>query len=181
MFKWLIRNRLAAFERSFDYDMSYVRSLLAADARAFWAFSRVQGISRYRRDVPVDAYYAAKLVGLLGEDCGPCTQLVVAMALRDGVSAQTLAAVLGAKDDALSEQVLLCVVFARAVVARSQAAEPLREQVLTRFGERGLVSLAFALTAARIFPTLKYALGHGSSCQRVQVQGELVPVVRSAA
>jgi hypothetical protein len=71
--------------------------------------------------------------------------------------------------------------FARATLARSEAADPLREQILRRFGERGLVSLAFALTAARIFPTLKYALGHGQSCQRVQVQGELVSVVRSAA
>ena len=181
MFKWLIRNRLSAFERSFDYDLSYVRTLLAADPRAFWAFSRLTGLSRYRRDVPVDAYYAVKLVGTLAEDCGPCTQLVVALALRDGVKPQTLSAVLGDQQDALSEELRLCVAFARAVLARSQAAEPLREQVLGRFGERGLVSLAFALTAARIFPTVKYALGHGSSCQRVQVQGELVSVVRSAA
>jgi hypothetical protein len=181
MFKWLIRNRLAAFERSFDYDLSYARSILAADTRAFLAFSRVTGVSRYRRDVPVAAYYAAKLVGTLAEDCGPCTQLVVAMALREGVLPQTLSAVLGAQDEQLPEEVLLCVEFARAALARSEAAEPLREQIRERFGERGLVSLAFALTAARIFPTVKYALGHGQSCQRVQVQGTVVPVVRSAA
>jgi len=181
MLKWLIRNRLAAFERSFDYDLSYARTLLAADTRAFLTFSKVMGLSRYRRDVPVDAYYAVKLVGTLAEDCGPCAQLVVAMALREGVAPRTLSAVLGAKADELPEQVLLCVEFARATLARSEAADPLREQILRRFGERGLVSLAFALTAARIFPTLKYALGHGQSCQRVQVQGELVSVVRSAA
>jgi hypothetical protein len=181
MWKWLIRNRLAAFERSFDYDLGYARTILAADTRAFLAFSKVMGLSRYRRDVPVDAYYAAKLVGTLAEDCGPCTQLIVAMALREGVLPPILSAVLGAKDDELPEQVLLCVQFARAALARSAAAEPLREQILRRFGERGLVSLAFALTAARIFPTLKYALGHGLSCQRVHVQGEVVSVVRSAA
>src|SRR5687767_6899069 len=84
MFKWLIRNRLAAFERSFDYDMSYARSILAADTRAFLVVSKLMGFSRYRRDVPVDAYYAVKLVGTLAEDCGPCTQLVVALALREG-------------------------------------------------------------------------------------------------
>jgi hypothetical protein len=181
MLKWLIRNRLDAFERSFDYDLSYARTILAADTRAFLAFSRLTGLARYRRDVPVDAYYAAKLVGTLAEDCGPCTQLVVAMALRDGVAPQTLAAVLGAKDEALPEEVLLPVKFARAALAHSEAAEPLRDQILKRFGERGLVSLAFALTAARIFPTLKYALGHGQSCHRVVVQGEVVSVVRSTA
>lgn len=181
MLKWLIRIRLAAFERSFDYDLSYARTILAADTRAFLKFSKLMGLTQYRRDVPADAYYAAKLIGTLAEDCGPCTQLVVAMALREGVTPKTLSAVLGAKEDALPEKVLLCVRFARAVLARSEAAEPLREQILTRFGQPGLVSLAFALTAARIFPTVKYALGHGSSCQRVQVLGEVVAVVRTAA
>jgi hypothetical protein len=38
-----------------------------------------------------------------------------------------------------------------------------------------LVSLAFAITASRIYPTVKYALGHGKACMRVVVGG--TPVV----
>ena len=38
-------------------------------------------------------------------------------------------------------------------------------------GRRALVSLAFAITAARIYPTVKYALGHGKACMRVVVDG----------
>jgi hypothetical protein len=180
MLKWLIEKRLTAFERSFDYDMGYARAILAADTSAFLAFSKVMGLSRYRRDVPVDVYFAVKLVGTLAEDCGPCTQLIVGMALRAGVAPETLSAVLGARDEQLSEDVRLGVEFGRAALRRSAAAEPLRERVLKRFGERGLVSLAFALTSARIFPTMKYALGHGIACQRVEVQGRVVPVVRAA-
>ena len=44
--------------------------------------------------------------------------------------------------------------------------------------KRALVSLAFAVTGARIFPTLKYALGHGRACTRVIVGGESRPVLR---
>jgi hypothetical protein len=44
-----------------------------------------------------------------------------------------------------------------------------------------IVSLAFASTAAIIFPTVKYALGHGIACQRVLVEGDAIPVVRAAA
>jgi hypothetical protein len=40
-----------------------------------------------------------------------------------------------------------------------------------RWGQRALVSLAFAITAARIDPTVKYALGHGKACMRVVVGG----------
>ena len=46
------------------------------------------------------------------------------------------------------------------------------------FGKRGLVSLAFAMTASRLYPTLKYALGHGRACTRVTVGGETRPVLR---
>ena len=35
--------------------------------------------------------------------------------------------------------------------------------------------VAFAITVARIYPTVKYALGHGKACMRVVVQG--TPVV----
>jgi hypothetical protein len=40
-----------------------------------------------------------------------------------------------------------------------------------RWGRRALVSLALAITAARIYPTVKYALGHGKACMRVVVGG----------
>ena len=39
-------------------------------------------MSNYCKDVSRDAYYAAKLVGTMTEDCGPCTQLVATMAER---------------------------------------------------------------------------------------------------
>jgi hypothetical protein len=64
--------------------------------------------------------------------------------------------------------------FARAVLDRDPEADALREEVVRRWGPRGLVSLAFAVTAARMFSTLKSALGHAKSCTRVRVAGEFV-------
>ena len=180
MLKWLLRRQIAAFERHYDYDMSYARDLLAADPRAVFAVARVVPLSRYRRDVPADVYFAAKVAGTLAEDCGPCAQLVVAMALEAGVPAATLAALVGGQESLLEEPVRLAAQFARAVLAREPAADALREELLRRFGARGIVSLGFAITSARIYPTLKYALGHGASCQRLVVAGKPIPVVRQA-
>ena len=42
---------------------------------------------------------------------------------------------------------------------------------MKRWGTRALVSVAFAITAARLYPTVKYALGHGEACTRVAVGG----------
>ena len=78
----------------------------------------------------------------------------------------------------MPEGVALAVRFAEASLRHAPAADELREEVLRRFGKRGLVSLAFALTAARLYPTLKYAMGHGRACQRVTIGGETRPVLR---
>jgi hypothetical protein len=179
MLKWIIRNRLAAFERKYDYDMSYAREILAADTRAFFAFSKIMGISSYRRDVPKTMYWAAKLAGTVGEDCGPCTQLVVAMALEDGVDAKVISAVLANNEAVLPADAKLGVAFARAALAHAPEADEHRAAIAKLHGPRAIVSLAFAICAARFFPTIKYALGHGKACQRVVVAGEPIAVARA--
>ncbi len=181
MLKWLIRNRIAAFEQSFGYDMTYARELLATDVRAFLAFAKVQGLGSYRKGVPREVHHAAKLVGAMSEDCGPCTQLCVSMALRDGVDPRLLAAVLRGEDEKLTPELDLGVRFARAALAHDPAADELRETIVATWGPRAVISIAFALAAARIYPTVKYALGHGRACQRIEVAGVPVAVVRSAA
>src|SRR5512144_2101339 len=93
MLRWLLRRRLAAFEREFEYDVSYARDILAADPGALLRFGRVQALGQYCRDVPRDAWYAAGLAGTMAEDCGPCTQLGVTMAEREGILAATLRAI----------------------------------------------------------------------------------------
>lgn len=182
MLKWLIRNRINAFETSFNYDMSYAREMLAADTGAVMAFWKMQSsMGAYRKDIPKDAHYAAKLIGVMTEDCGPCTQLCVTMAIREGVDPRTLSAVLRSDDAALGEDVWLVVKFARATLAHSPEADGYRETIIAKWGKRAVISIAFALSMARVYPTIKYALGHGKSCQRIEVAGTPVAVVRGAA
>src|SRR3569623_226285 len=121
MMTWLVKNRLAAFEKRWGYDVSYMRDLLAADSRAFWAFARVAKISEYRRDVPVEPWFAAKLVGAMHEDCGPCTQLVVGMALAARCTQTVNGNVIAGDDVALPDDVRLAVEFARAVLVTAAA------------------------------------------------------------
>jgi hypothetical protein len=49
--------------------------------------------------------------------------------------------------------------FTRATLAHDAAADEYREAIVKRWGRRALVSLAFAITAARIYPTTKYETG----------------------
>jgi hypothetical protein len=43
-----------------------------------------------------------------------------------------------------------------------------------------VVTLAFAITTARMYPTVKYAMGHGQLCSRVMVGGTPVAIGRTA-
>lgn len=171
MLKWLLRKQITAFERAYDYDMSYARELLETDPGAFLALSKMMALGRYRKNAPRDAISAAALVATMVEDCGPCTQLVVTMAEREGTPTHVLRAVVAGEIDKMPDDVALAFQFAQATLAHDPTADELRSQIVTRWGKRGLVSLTFAVTSGRLFPTLKYALGHGHTCTRVNIAG----------
>lgn len=73
----------------------------------------------------------------MNEDCGPCTQLNVTMALRDGVDGKQLAAVLAGDEATMSSDVALAVRFARAALAHDLEADGYREEIVRRWGAKG--------------------------------------------
>ncbi len=178
MIRWFFRRQIAAFERTWNYDASYVHELIDADPRAVMALGKIMGLGRYRRDIPLAVHVAAGIVAVMAEDCGPCTQLAIAMAERDGIDPAILRAVVARDFAAMPYEVALAARFAEKTLAHAPEADDLREEVVRMWGKRGLVSLAFALLSARLFPTLKYAMGHGHACTRLTIGGETQPVLR---
>ena len=171
MMKWALHKMVGRFERDWHYDAGYMHDMIDASPRAAWLFSRVTALGQFRRDIPIDAWCVAGITAVRHEDCGPCTQLAVTMAERAGVNAAVLRAVLADTPDAMPPDVALVWRFTRATLAHEGAADEYREAIVERWGRRALVSLAFAITTARIYPTVKYALGHGKACMRVVVGG----------
>jgi hypothetical protein len=93
------------------------------------------------------------------------------MAERAGVSLAVLRAVLADDPDDMPPDVALTWKFTHATLAHDPAADEYREAIVKRWGRFALVSLAFTITAARIYPTVKYALGHGRACMSIVVGG----------
>ena len=178
MFRWFLRRQVAAFERTWNYDARYIHELIDADPRAAMDFGKVMGMSRYRRDISAAPHWAAGLVAVMAEDCGPCMQLTIDMAQREGVDPAVLCAVVARDFQAMPYEVALATRFAEKTLKHAPEADDLREEVLRLWGRRGLISLAFAVTSARLFPTMKYALGHGHACKRLTIGGETRPVLR---
>ncbi|HYE88801.1 MAG TPA: hypothetical protein VEA16_20715, partial [Vicinamibacterales bacterium] len=141
------------------------------DPRAAWMFQKAVGLGKYRKDVHTDALFAAGIAAVRSEDCGPCTQLGVAIAEKSGVDPNVLRAVLTDDVDAMPEHVALAWRFTRATLDHDPAANQYREEIIRRWGPRAAVSLAFSILTSRMYPTVKYAMGHGQACTRIVVAG----------
>ena len=178
MLRWFLNRQTTAFERTWNYDAGYLHELIDTDPGAMLAFGKLQAISRYRKDVPPAVYCGAGIVAVMAEDCGPCTQLGIDMAERGGVDPAVLRAIVARDYAAMPDEVALAVRFTEATLRRAPEADDLREEVVRKFGKRGLIALAFAMLAARMYPTLKYALGHGHACTRLTIGGQTRPVLR---
>ncbi|MES2897045.1 MAG: hypothetical protein V4759_13500 [Pseudomonadota bacterium] len=176
MLKTLLARQIDKMERTWSYDASYMRRVLRASPATLLKFGFVTGLVD-RKAAPAAALAAAGIAGTLAEDCGPCTQISVDMAEAGGVKPETLRAILAGDESAMGADAALGWRFARASLARDmEAADPLRDEILRRWGDKGLVAIGMAITTARMYPTLKYALGYGKACSRVTVAGEAAPL-----
>ncbi len=139
MLGWFLRRQIAKFERTWNYDASYMHEMIDTDPQAMLAFGKLQAIGRYRKDVPPAALAAAGIVAVMSEDCGPCTQLGIDMAERGGVDPMVLRAIVARDFVAMPEEVAVVVRFTDATLRHAPEADELREDVVRRFGKRGLI------------------------------------------
>jgi hypothetical protein len=176
MLKSLLSRQIDTFERTNNYDASYMREVLeSGGAWTFIKFYFVTALGHGAR-APIKAMAAAGIVGTLTEDCGPCTQIGVDLAAKAGCPASVLRAILAGDEAAMGGTARLGYQFAKAVLDRDmERADPLRDEIIRRWGKAALVDISMALTTSRMYPTLKYALGHGKTCSRVTVAGEPTP------
>ena len=182
MRSWIARRTLRAFAKRYGYDVSYLLMMLNESPAGFFKFAPLLKASAHREAVPIDASFAAKIVGALAEDCGPCTQLVVDMALEAGMPKDQIEAVLRRDPRAMNEATTLGFRFADAVVRRAAEAEDeFRDAVRAQWGQKGVIDLTLALQMGRMFPMVKAGLGYARECRRVAVGGNNVDVVKQAA
>jgi hypothetical protein len=181
MFGWLTSRLLEAYARRSNADIGYLLAIHEASPSGFRKFIKFGRLAAHCEVAPPEAQYAAMLVGMRIEDCGPCTQLVIDMARSAGVGDAQIAAVLTSDTDAMSNDTALAARFARAVAARSSDQDHARQAVRDRWGEKGVVDLTFALQANRLYPMIKAGLGVHVACQRVSVGSRTIEFGRQTA
>jgi hypothetical protein len=181
MRNWIARRMLRATSKRYGYDTSYLEMMLKVSPSAFFKFASLMKAAAHREVVPVEASFAAKLVGGLAEDCGPCTQIGVDMALEAGMPRDQIEALLRRGPRAMSNATLLGFRFADAVIRRSADADSCRNAVRAQWSDKGVIDLTMALQMGRMFPMVKAGLGYAKECRRIAVDGQPVDVIKQAA
>jgi len=180
MIRSILHAVIRRFERHYDYDATYMHEIADASVPAFCKLALAQVMGSHREAISPDALFAARIAAVRFEDCGPCAQLVVNMALEAGVQPAMVRSIVARDLARLSDDAALGLRLADAVLAH-ESTDGIRDEVVARFGEQGLITLAYAIATTRTYPTMKRALGHAHTCERLRVQGETVVAARAAA
>lgn len=178
MFKFLVEKALDAAAKRYDSDVSYLRAMYAASPRAFRKIAKLRALLTHREAVPVEAYHAARIVGALVEDCGPCAQIEVHMARAAQMNDAQIEAVLRSDLATMSADTMIGFRFAKAIVSRSADQDEARQAARALWGDKGIIDLTLALQISRMFPMIKAGLGVATACQRVNVGATSVEVMK---
>lgn len=169
MWKWLAKRSMDAFERHYNYDAGYMRRLLEISPQGFRKFAKVVPLASCRRKAPPEVFYVAKIAAMRSEDCGPCLQLTVRMALESGVNPEILRTAVN-DPDSLPTPLREVYDFAIQVAENRLQNDGLTERLTDRYGAEAMAELALGIAASRVFPTVKRALGFAKSCSLVRIE-----------
>ena len=167
---------LRRFSEQYAYDVGYMEEILDQAPPLFLGLGRISSVARRRRYTTVSAFYAAKIVGALWEDCGPCTQLVVDMARESGMADDEIRRVVSGEFQSLPPDARVGAELALAICRASDELPQAREAAEARWGLAGVAELSMTVALARFYPVLKRGMGHAQQCQQIRLGEERTPV-----
>ena len=153
MLRWLLHRKLNAEAKKLGESVDYLHHVVDISPAAFLRFCTILPFANSRKVLPKNAWFVAQIVALQAEDCGPCLQIGVNLARQSGVDAALLRAVVDGNVHDMPPEMVDVLQFTRSVIAANDD-DTLRETLRQRYGERGLIELAYAIASSRIPPTV---------------------------
>lgn len=168
MLRWFFHRKLNAEEKKLGASMDYLRQIADVSPIAFLRFASIMPFANSRKRLPAEAWFVAQIVALQQEDCGTCLQIGVNLAKQNDVARSVIRAALDGDFESLTPELADVYQFTKSVVSANDD-DTLRQTLRQRYGERGLIELAYAIASSQIPPTVKRALGYAKSCSIVPV------------
>ena len=151
------------FEMHYDYDCSYMRELLETSLAGFEKFNHFLALSSHQEKLTNNEYWIAKLAAMQVEDCGECLQLNVKMALESGVDKSLLNAILNENINNIDLDKDIYD-YSRCVAENGIVTDDLMQRMSEKYSKGALLEFGLCIATAKVFPTIKRALGYTKSC-----------------
>ena len=164
MIGWILDRLIAGNERRLGASLDYVRKIAATDLSLLFRYNRLFGFLDPRRKTNPEAYHAARIRGALAADCGTCVRIEINLARQAGVKEGTVDAILVGDVTRLSADTAAVIRLADAVTRDRRDDPQARAAIVERFGDAGLIELAFAMNGAALLPGIKRAMGYATGC-----------------
>ncbi|HAH09985.1 MAG TPA: hypothetical protein DCL48_07785, partial [Alphaproteobacteria bacterium] len=111
MLKAILTRMIAAGERDLGVPAPFAYFLRDVAPNRLMRFSFIKWVEGTRRVTPADVYHASGLGSAMAEDCGPCMQIHVNLALRDGMAPDLLLALTRRRLDGLPGDIVQAFLF----------------------------------------------------------------------
>ena len=145
-------------EKETGASAAYLGLLRRLSGGLFWRLVLALGSLRTRAPHP-QARAVASLVAIQSQDCGPCLEISVRFALRDGCSKELVGAVLHGNMEPLPPELQTVYRLAQAVYRHEPEVAELSELLEKQLGPKVRADVALTLAFTPIYPFLKRALG----------------------
>jgi alkylhydroperoxidase family enzyme len=176
MFARAIKNLLhlmvRKMEKAFGVKNDAMHFIAETSIKAFVNLLFFTKLANHREVLSSDAKNVARIVAVQNVDCGHCVQACVNVALKEGMRPDWIRATLEQRSEALPAELQEIYDFTGHLLRHTYEEDALRESLRGRYGDRGLVDLAYAIASAQVMPLTKQALGFAKSCSKVEVRVE---------
>lgn len=180
MNRWLLTKLLQWGEKQIGgVDLDYAYHLRDVAPSRLWRYTLIKTVEGPRKYTPADVYHAAGMAAAMTEDCGPCVQIHANFAMQDGMNADVLRSLAMRKMDNVPADIALGFRYGEAI-AQGVMADEMRDEIRKKWGEKGLIELAFAIATARFYPAIKRGMGYAHTCERVVIQDRATPTAKAA-
>lgn len=157
------------FETHYKYDGAYMHDLLDYLPTGLAKFNNFLPLSSHIEKLSPEDYWVAKLATMQVEDCGECLQLNVRMAIEAGVSKDLVRSVVDG-GDTLPENLKDVYRYAQSIARHEQPDDRVLERIEARYDKGSLLEFGLCIASARVFPTIKRAVGYGKSCSLIEIE-----------
>lgn len=169
MIRYWLEKKFKAFEETTGESADYIREILQHTPKGLFLFFLFMPLTYFRGKLSKEAFHIARIYTIKHEDCGPCLQTVVTLAVLDGVDPGLIQLLLENEMSAFPNTLRVVADFTQAVLERKPNLDDTRAAVIQIFGERAVAELALAIASVRVYPVVKRAMGYARSCSLVQV------------